>query len=82
LRDRVSPYVRCENQGEIDYFWRRLSEGGSESQCGWLKDGFGVSWQGVPRVLEELLADPSRSKRVVDAFMKMRKFDIAGLLKA
>jgi predicted 3-demethylubiquinone-9 3-methyltransferase (glyoxalase superfamily) len=78
----ISLYVRCENQGEIDYFWSRLSEGGSESQCGWLKDRFGVSWQVVPRVLEELMADPARSKRVIDAFMKMKKFDIAGLLKA
>jgi len=78
----VSLYVRCENQGEIDCFWRRLSEGGSEGQCGWLKDKFGVSWQVVPRVLEELMADPTRSKRVVEAFLKMRKFDIAGLMKA
>jgi len=86
----ISLYVRCENQGEIDYFGRRLSEGGSESQCGWLKDRFGVSWQVVPRVLEELMADPrsgsstdpARSKRVVEAFMKMRKFDIETLLNA
>jgi predicted 3-demethylubiquinone-9 3-methyltransferase (glyoxalase superfamily) len=78
----ISLYVTCENQDEIDWFWSRLSEGGSESQCGWLKDRFGVSWQVVPRVLEELMADPARSKRVVEAFLKMRKFDIAGLLKA
>ena len=61
---------------------RRLPEGGSESQCGWLKDRFGVSWQVVPRILEELMAEPARSKRVADAFMKMRKFDIETLLKA
>jgi predicted 3-demethylubiquinone-9 3-methyltransferase (glyoxalase superfamily) len=78
----VSLYVTCENQEEIDYYWRRLAEGGSEGQCGWLKDRFGVSWQVVPRVLEELMADPARSKRVIDAFMKMRKLDIASLLKA
>jgi predicted 3-demethylubiquinone-9 3-methyltransferase (glyoxalase superfamily) len=78
----VSLCVTCENQEEIDYFWGRLSEGGSEGQCGWLKDRFGVSWQVVPRVLEELMADPARSKRVVDAFLKMRKFDIEGLMRA
>lgn len=63
------------------YFWNRLSEGGSEGQRGWLKDRFGVSWQVVPRVLEELMADPARSKRVVEAFLKMKKFDIEGLLR-
>jgi predicted 3-demethylubiquinone-9 3-methyltransferase (glyoxalase superfamily) len=78
----ISLYVTCENQDEIDYFWKRLSDGGSEGQCGWLKDRFGVSWQVVPRVLEELMADPARSKRVVEAFLKMTKFDIEGLVKA
>jgi predicted 3-demethylubiquinone-9 3-methyltransferase (glyoxalase superfamily) len=78
----VSLCVTCENQQEIDYFWDRLTEGGSESQCGWLKDRFGVSWQVVPRVLEELMADPARSKRVVEAFLQMKKFDIAALLRA
>jgi predicted 3-demethylubiquinone-9 3-methyltransferase (glyoxalase superfamily) len=77
----VSLFLACENQKEIDYFWNRLSEGGSEGQCGWLKDRFGVSWQVVPRVLEELMADPARSKRVVEAFLKMKKFDIEGLLR-
>jgi predicted 3-demethylubiquinone-9 3-methyltransferase (glyoxalase superfamily) len=78
----VSLVIGCESQDEIDYYWERLTEGGSEVQCGWLKDKFGVSWQVVPRVLEELLADPERSLRVVDAFMKMKKFDIAALLRA
>ena len=78
----ISLYLSCENQDEIDYFWSRLSEGGSEGQCGWLKDRFGVSWQVVPRVLEELMADPARSKRVVEAFLKMRKFNIEGLMRA
>jgi predicted 3-demethylubiquinone-9 3-methyltransferase (glyoxalase superfamily) len=78
----ISLYVTCENQDEIDWFWKRLSDGGSEGQCGWLKDRFGVSWQVVPRVLEELMADPARSKRVVEAFLKMTKFDIEGLVKA
>ena len=78
----VSLSVTCQDQGEIDYFWSRLTEGGSESQCGWLKDRFGVSWQVVPRILEELMADPARSKKVIEAFLKMKKFDIAALLKA
>lgn len=74
--------VPCENQADIDYFWSRLTEGGSEGRCGWLKDKFGVSWQVVPRVLENLMADPTRAPRVVEAFLKMTKFDIAALLKA
>ncbi len=78
----VSLFLTCENQAEIDWFWSRLSEGGSEGQCGWLKDRFGVSWQVVPRVLETLMADPARSKRVVEAFLKMRKFDIEKLMRA
>jgi predicted 3-demethylubiquinone-9 3-methyltransferase (glyoxalase superfamily) len=78
----VSLFLSCENQEEIDFFWSRLSEGGSESQCGWLEDRFGVSWQVVPRVLGELMADPARSKRVMAAFLKMRKFDIAALMRA
>ncbi len=78
----VSLCVTCEDQPEIDYFWSRLTEGGSEGQCGWLKDRFGVSWQVVPRILQELMADPARSKRVVEAFLAMKKFDIAALLKA
>ena len=78
----ISLFLTCENQDEIDYFWSHLSEGGSEGQCGWLKDRFGVSWQVVPRILAELMADPARSKRVVEAFLKMRKFDIEGLMRA
>jgi len=78
----VSLFLTCEDQREINYFWDRLTEGGSESRCGWLKDKFGVSWQVVPRVLGELMADPSRAKRVVAAFLPMKKLDIATLLKA
>ncbi len=74
--------VPCADQKEIDHVWDRLTEGGSESQCGWLKDKFGVSWQVVPAVLESLMADPARAPRVVEAFLKMKKFDIAALLKA
>jgi predicted 3-demethylubiquinone-9 3-methyltransferase (glyoxalase superfamily) len=82
FNEGVSLSIACENQEEIDYFWGRLTEGGSESRCGWLKDRFGVSWQVVPHVLEELMGDPARSKRVVEAFLKMKKLDIAALMKA
>jgi predicted 3-demethylubiquinone-9 3-methyltransferase (glyoxalase superfamily) len=75
----VSLVVTCEDQGEVDYFWSRLSEGGSEGRCGWLKDRFGVSWQVVPRVLGELMSDPARAPRAVEAFMKMTKLIIADL---
>ena len=82
FNEGISFVVECETQKEIDYFWNALSVGGSEGQCGWLKDQFGVSWQIVPAVLKELMSDPGRSKRVMDAFMKMKKFDIEKLLQA
>lgn len=78
----VSFVVECENQGEIDEFWTKLTEDGSESQCGWLKDRFGVSWQIVPAILSELMSDPEKAPRVVQAFLKMKKMDIETLLKA
>lgn len=80
--EAVSIQVFCDSQEEIDYYWKRLSEGGEEGQCGWLKDRFGLSWQVIPSVLQELLSDPERSERVTAAFMKMKKFDIETLLKA
>jgi len=82
FNEAVSIVVECETQEEIDYFWDKLTEGGEEVQCGWLKDRFGVSWQIVPTVLASLMNDPSRSERVVSAFLKMKKFDIEKLLKA
>jgi predicted 3-demethylubiquinone-9 3-methyltransferase (glyoxalase superfamily) len=82
FNEGISFVVECETQKEIDYFWNALSVGGSEGQCGWLKDQFGVSWQIVPAVLKELMSDPERSKRVMDVFMKMKKFDIEELLQA
>jgi predicted 3-demethylubiquinone-9 3-methyltransferase (glyoxalase superfamily) len=82
FNEAVSFVVECDTQEEIDYYWERLTEGGEEVQCGWLKDRFGVSWQIVPAILSELMNDPSRSQRVVDAFLKMKKFDIAKLLSA
>ena len=72
--------VECKTQKEIDYYWNKLTQGGVESQCGWLKDKFGVSWQIVPTILEELMSHPEKGQRVVQAFMKMKKFDIEKLI--
>lgn len=82
FNEGISLVVTCDTQEEIDYYWNKLTEGGAESQCGWLKDKFGVSWQIVPAVLRELMNDPQRSQKVVQAFMKMKKFDIQALLDA
>jgi len=82
FNEAVSLVVDCETQDEIDYYWDKLTEGGEEVQCGWLKDKFGVSWQIVPTILAGLMNDPSRSDRVVSAFLKMKKFDIEKLLQA
>jgi predicted 3-demethylubiquinone-9 3-methyltransferase (glyoxalase superfamily) len=82
FNEAVSFTVSCQTQEEIDYYWNKLSEGGSEWQCGWLKDKFGVSWQIVPAILGSLMSDPSKSERVVNAFMQMKKFDIEKLVNA
>ncbi len=82
FNEAISFVVDCETQQEIDHYWNKLSEGGSEGQCGWLKDKFGVSWQIVPTVLGKLMSDSERSGRVVQAFMQMKKFDIEKLLNA
>lgn len=82
FNEAVSFVVDCENQEEIDYYWEKLTEGGEESMCGWLKDKYGVSWQIVPVVLKELMGNPEKASRVVEAFMQMKKFDIEKLLKA
>ena len=73
--------VECDDQAEIDHLWAALTEGGSPSQCGWLKDRWGLSWQIVPKRLGELMSDPDRAKakRVAEAMLKMSKFDIAAL---
>ena len=80
----ISLFVHCETQAEIDELWAKLSEGGEQKPCGWLKDRFGVSWQIIPRVLGELLSDPNpeKSKRVMDAMLKMKKIEIDGLVAA
>lgn len=77
----ISFFVKCETQKEIDELWEKLSEGGEKQRCGWLKDKFGVSWQVVPPVLGEMLQDkdPERSKRVMQAMLKMDKIDIKTL---
>src|SRR5437868_10603757 len=82
--EAVSFIVNCEKQEEVDYFWSRLSAGGEESRCGWLKDRFGLSWQVVPIVLIEMLADKdiAKAKRVTHAMLQMDKIDIPTLKKA
>ena len=83
--EAVSFQITCEDQDEIDYFWDKLLEGGgSESQCGWLKDRFGLSWQVVPEGLDELFRDPDpkRADRAMQAMFGMRKLDIAALRAA
>ena len=82
--EAISFVVNCESQGEMDYFWQKLSEGGEEGVCGWLKDKYGLSWQIVPNVLAELLQDKNRDKRerVMSALLKMKKINIQDLRKA
>jgi predicted 3-demethylubiquinone-9 3-methyltransferase (glyoxalase superfamily) len=82
LDEAFSFVIYCETQGEIDYYWDKLTEGGTPSHCGWLKDKYGLSWQVVPSILPELMGDPERSQRVMDAFLKMTKFDVKTLLEA
>ncbi len=80
----VSFVVNCEDQAEIDKYWNALLEGGQPEQCGWLKDRFGLSWQIVPTLLAELIADPdkAKAKRASDAMMMMVKIDVAALKAA
>jgi predicted 3-demethylubiquinone-9 3-methyltransferase (glyoxalase superfamily) len=82
--EAISLLVNCETQEEVDRLWTRLSAGGEESQCGWLKDRFGLSWQIIPTALFRLMQDPDagKSKRVVEAMLQMRKIDIARLEQA
>lgn len=83
FNEAVSFVIDCETQEEIDHLWENLiSDGGKEGNCGWLKDKFGVSWQVVPAILPKLLGNPDRAKNVVDAYMKMKKFDIEKLKNA
>ena len=80
----ISFYVDCKDQQEVDYYWEKFSEGGQAQQCGWITDKYGVSWEIVPRILDELLQDPDpeKSNRVMQAMLNMVKLDVAGLKKA
>ena len=82
--EAISFVVNCESQQEIDYFWNKLTEGGQESVCGWLKDKFGVSWQIVPTALSKMFSDPDaqKSQRVMKAMLQMKKIDLPALQKA
>jgi predicted 3-demethylubiquinone-9 3-methyltransferase (glyoxalase superfamily) len=78
--EAISLMVPCKDQQEIDYYWEKLTaDGGQEGPCGWLKDKYGLSWQVYPEVMLKLMSDPDKAKvaRVMDAFMKMKKFDLA-----
>jgi len=80
----ISFVVNCETQEEVDEYWDKLSEGGEKSQCGWLKDKYGVSWQITPTIMGQLMSgsDPAKSKRAMEAMMKMTKLDINALKQA
>jgi predicted 3-demethylubiquinone-9 3-methyltransferase (glyoxalase superfamily) len=84
FNEAVSFFVSCETQEEVDYYWSRLLEGGTESQCGWLKDKFGLSWQIIPDALMRLMGDanPQKSKAVFEAMMKMKKIVVKDLEQA
>ncbi|HEV3002154.1 MAG TPA: VOC family protein [Solirubrobacteraceae bacterium] len=84
FNEAISLQVDCRSQDEVDHYWSRLSEGGQEGPCGWLKDRFGLSWQVVPARLNELVSDPDpeTSQRVMRAMLKMGKLDVAALEEA
>ena len=81
--EAISFLIECEDQAEIDHYWEKLTDGGAESQCGWLKDRYGVSWQVVPKGMDKLFAeDPEGAKRAMEAMFGMRKLDVAALRAA
>lgn len=82
--EALSLYVDCKSQEEVDYLWEKLTEGGEEQPCGWLKDRFGVSWQIIPRALTEMMndPDPEKSKRVTESMLQMKKIDVPTLERA
>ncbi|WP_276482485.1 VOC family protein [Paraflavitalea pollutisoli] len=83
FNEALSFVIECQDQAEIDHYWSELTaDGGQEGSCGWLKDKFGLSWQVVPAILPELLSDPERAPRVLQAYMKMKKFEIDELMSA
>ena len=84
FNESISFQVHCKDQDEVDYYWSKLSEGGQEVACGWLKDRYGVSWQVIPTVLIDMIGDPdpAKAKRATEAMLSMTKFDIAALQRA
>ncbi len=82
FNEGVSLVIHCANQAEVDYYWDKLTDGGEESMCGWLKDKFGVSWQVTPDILLEFMNDPSRAEKAMKAFMSMRKLIIKDIVEA
>jgi len=82
--EAVSFEIRCSDQAEVDHYWEKLTDGGSESQCGWLKDRYGLSWQVVPEGMEELFNDDDSSKaeRAMKTMLEMRKIDLAAIQRA
>ena len=82
--EAVSFVVNCQTQEEVDEYWKKLSDGGQEAQCGWLKDKYGLSWQIVPTILSEMVTDPDpqKAERVMKAMLQMKKIDIKGLKQA
>jgi predicted 3-demethylubiquinone-9 3-methyltransferase (glyoxalase superfamily) len=82
FNEAISFMVNCRTQREIDHYWKKLSAGGKEIQCGWLKDKFGVAWQIVPAILPELMSDKIKTERVMQEVIKMKKLDIATLKRA
>jgi predicted 3-demethylubiquinone-9 3-methyltransferase (glyoxalase superfamily) len=84
FNESISFQVHCRDQDEVDYYWDKLSAGGQEVACGWLKDRYGVSWQVIPSVLTDMIDDPDQEKarRATEAMLSMKKFDIAALEKA
>jgi predicted 3-demethylubiquinone-9 3-methyltransferase (glyoxalase superfamily) len=80
--EAISLVVECETQEEIDHYWKKLSEGGKEIECGWLKDKFGLSWQIVPSILGKLMSDPEKAPRVMQVINRSKKFSISELENA
>ena len=84
FNEATSFQIHCHDQDEVDYYWSKLSEGGEEVACGWLKDKYGLSWQVIPTVLIDMISDPdpAKAKRATEAMLAMTKFDIAALQNA
>lgn len=83
FNEAISFVIDCDTQGEIDYYWDKLtSDGGQESVCGWCKDKYGISWQIVPAILSQLMTDPAKAQRVIKAIMPMKKLDMQTMINA